>query len=186
VLPFDVVWVGTQACKPKPEVFTGTLDVVADGVVVASKRVRITVPACRFHHSVEVLCGRHPPRDERCETVVPGNYATAVTIYNPSACRVVIEKYFAPLVLREEAIGREPRTVPARPFAKIELGPGEATMDDCCSLEQAIGPAAGGFTLGVLDIVGDHRLEVVAIHTATGLEKGGASVHTRPVEPRTL
>ena len=89
-----------------------------------------------------MLCGKHPERDERCETVVPGRYATAVTIYNPSACKVLIEKYFAPLVLREEAIGREPRTVPARPFAKIELGPGEATMDDCCSLEQAIGPVA--------------------------------------------
>src|SRR6185436_12447485 len=128
----------------------GTLDVVADGVVVASKKVRITVPACRYHHSVEMLCGQHKERDERCETVVPGRYATAVTIYNPSECTVLIEKYFAPLVLREEPIGREPRKVPARPFAKIELKPGEATMDDCCSLEEALGRADGSLTLGVL------------------------------------
>ena len=186
VLPFDVVWRGTHKCEPKDQVFTGTLDVVADGVVVASKKVRITVPACRYHHSVEMLCGTHKGHDERCESVVPGRYATAVTIYNPSACTVIIEKYFAPLVLREEAIGREPRTVPAQPFAKIKLGPGEATMDDCCSLEEAIGHTGGAFTLGVLDLVADHRLEVVAIHTATGQERGGTSIHTRPIEPRVL
>ena len=186
VLTFEIVWVGTHKCSPKPQIFNGTFDVVADGVVVASKKVRITVPACRYHHSVEMLCGQHKERDERCETVVPGRYATAVTIYNPSECTVLIEKYFAPLVLREEPIGREPRTVPARPFAKIKLGPHEATMDDCCSLEEAIGPTGGAFTLGVLDIVADHRLEVVAIHTATSLEKGGTSIHTRPIEPRAL
>ena len=186
VLPFDVVWEGTHKCEPKPQVFSGTLDVIADGVVVASKTVRITVPACRYYHSVEMLCGTHAGNDERCETVVPGRYATAVTIYNPSACTVVIEKFFAPLVLREEAIGREPRTVPMRPFAKIKLGPGEATMDDCCSLEEAIGRTGGTFTLGVLDLVADHRLEVVAIHTATSREKGGTSVHSRHVKPRVL
>ena len=48
------------------------------------------------------------------------------------------------------------------------------------SHEQAIGPTGGAFTLGVLDIVADHRLEVVAIHTATSLDKGGTSIHTRP------
>jgi hypothetical protein len=186
VLTFDVVWLGNLACAPKPQVFAGTLDVVADGVVVASKRVRITVPACRYHHSVEMLCGVNRPRDERCETVVPGRYATAVTIYNPSACDVRIEKRFAPLVLRGDVIGREPQTVPARAFDRIELKPGEATMDDCCSLERAFGPVGGAFTMGVLDIVADHRLEVVAIHTAAGFEGGCTSIHTRPVEPRVL
>ncbi len=186
MLTFDVIWEGIRACAPEPQIFTGTLDVVADGDVVASKTVRITVPACRYHHSVEMLCGTHKDREEECEPVVPGRYATAVTIYNPSACTVVIEKYFAPLVLREEVIGREPRTVPAKPFAQIKLGPGEATMDDCCSLEEAVGRFGGAFTLGVLDLVADHRLEVVAIHTATSPEKVGVSIHTRPIEPRVL
>ena len=186
VLPFDVVWRGTRKCEPKVQIVTGTLDVIADGVVVAAKTVRITVPPCRYHHSVEMLCGIHKMRDEGCDTVLPGRYATAVTIYNPSACTVVIEKYFAPLVLREEPVGREPRKSPARQFAKIKLGPGEATMDDCCSLEEAFGHTGGAFTLGVLDIVADHRLEVVAIHTATSLERGGPSIHTRAVEPRVL
>lgn len=45
VLGFDVVWVGTQDCTEKDPVANGTLDVVADGVVVAGKPVRITIPA---------------------------------------------------------------------------------------------------------------------------------------------
>jgi hypothetical protein len=186
VLPFDVVWVGTRKCREEDQVVNGTIDVVADGVVVAQKSARITVPACRFHHAVEVLCGTRPPEEAgRCETVVPGRYATAVTIYNPSSCPVEIEKRFAPLVRRGEAEGREPRMVPARPFARIELRPGEATMDDCCALEEAVGPTGGPITLGVLDIIANRPLEVVAVMSSSD-EAGtaGAAVHTRHVEPK--
>ena len=184
VLIFEVVWRGTRPCADKAQVFFGTLDVVADGVVVAQKTVEVTVPSCRYHHSVEVVCGVAPKDDrkERCDTVVPGRYATAVTIYNPSTCVVTIEKRFAPLVLKGEAIGREPRTVSAKPFASIKLGPGEATMDDCCSLAEAVGPDPG-LLLGVLDIVADRPIEVSAIHTARD-EQGGPSISTRAIAPR--
>jgi hypothetical protein len=45
----------------------------------------ITVPACRWHHSVEMICGlqRGGEGHDRCQTVVDGRYATVVTIYNP-------------------------------------------------------------------------------------------------------
>ena len=33
-------------CTPVEQVITGTIDVVADGKVVASKKVQITVPPC--------------------------------------------------------------------------------------------------------------------------------------------
>ena len=107
-LPFDVTWTGVQDCADKDQVFTGSIDVVADDAVVASKPVKITVPACRWHHSVEMICGTqkggggHDP----CQTVVDGRYATAVTIYNPSTCVVRLVKYFAPLVLHGDPVGR--------------------------------------------------------------------------------
>ncbi len=185
VLPFDVEWLGTRKCRDEDQVIHGTIDVVADGVVVAQKKVRITVPACRYHHAVEMLCGMKRPEEAgRCETVVPGRYATAVTIYNPSSCPVKIEKRFAALVRRGEPEGREPRTVHADRFAEIVLGPGEATMDDCCSLQEAVGPAPGAITFGILDIVASRPLEVVAVMTATDVKgAAGASVHTRHVEP---
>ena len=154
---------GSRPCRDKDQEFTGTIDVVADGVVVAAKRVRVTVPKCRYHYSVEVVCGEQPPsrrpsgdehdshgdKDDHGDddglacAVVAGLYATAVTIYNPSTCTAVIEKRFAPLVLHGKTIGREPDQAPAQPFAKIELEAGHATMDDCCALEEAIGKGSG-------------------------------------------
>jgi hypothetical protein len=184
-LPFEVIWTGVRDCEDKDQVFTGTLDVVADGVVVATKPVVVTVPACRWHHSVEMICGVEDRRkSDECETVVDGRYATAVTIYNPTTCAVAIVKYFAPLVLHGDPVGREPRTVRARPFAKIVLEPGEATMDDCCSLEEAVGPTGGPLVLGVLDIVADHPLEVTVTHTAAGEGRSVTSIDARTIVPR--
>jgi hypothetical protein len=194
-LPFDVVWDGTVECAEQDQVFTGTLDVVADGVVVAAKAVRITVPACRLHHVVDMLCGaqRGAGHDgesddkgrDRCLTVVPGRYATAVTIYNPGPCRVVVEKRFAPLLLNGEAVGREPRVQDAKTFARIELEPGQATMDDCCALEEVVRLDHGTPTLGMLDLVSDGPLAVTAVYTSTGVTGGGgATVHTRTITPQ--
>ncbi len=193
VLAFDVVWDGVVECADEDAVFTGTIDVVADGVVVASKQVRITVPACRLHHVVEVLCGAQGKGGEdgagdgegECTTVVDGRYATAVSIYNPGPCTAQIEKRFAPLLLNGKPVGREPSTVDAKPFARIELAPGQATMDDCCALEEAVGIVHTTATLGVLDLVSDHELVVTAIYTSGARGGvGGADVHTRTVTPR--
>jgi hypothetical protein len=192
VLPFDVVWDGTTSCTDEAQVFTGTIDVVADGIVVASKAVRVTVPACRWHHVIDVLCGVQPRPDDvagadpdrECTTVVPGRYATAVTIYNPGPCPATIEKRFAPLLLNGEPIGREPRTVGAKPFARIVLQPGEATMDDCCALDEVVRLVHSRATLGVLDVVSDRPLVVTGIYTSTGQAAvSGADVHTRTVTP---
>ena len=184
-LPFDVTWTGVLECADEDQVFTGSLDVIADGTVVASKPVTITVPACRWHHSVEMICGlqRDEGRD-KCQTVVDGRYATAVTIYNPSTCVVTLVKYFAPLILHGEPVGREPRAVRARPFAKIQLKPGEATLEDCCTLAEAVGPAGGPLLLGVLDIVADHALDVTVTHTANGAGEAATSINARTIKPR--
>jgi hypothetical protein len=188
-LPFDVTWTGVVDCADEDQVFTGSLDVVADGHVVASKPVTITVPACRWHHSTEMICGLQRGRDDddkrdECQTVVDGRYATAVTIYNPSTCNVTLVKYFAPLILDGKPVGREPRTVLARPFAKLLLGPGEATLEDCCSLQEAVGPTGGPLVLGVLDIVADHALEVTVTHTANGAGEAATSINARTIRPR--
>jgi len=185
-LPFQVTWTGVADCADKDQVFTGSLEVVADGVVVAAKPVKITVPACPWHHSVEMICGLQEGAAEKdpCLTVVDGRYATAVTIYNPTTCVVTIEKYFAPLVLHGQPVGREPRTVRARPFARLQLAPGAATMDDCCSLVEVVGPTGGSVTIGVLDIVADHPLEVTVTHTANGTGPAATSVNSRTIKPR--
>jgi hypothetical protein len=192
VLTFEVTWLGTKACANEPQVYTGTIDVVADGVVVAAKRVRVTVPACRYHYSVEMICGSQPDpchdkdghhESEKCGPVVPGDYATAVTIYNPFTCTATIVKSFAPLVVEGKVIGREPETQPAKPFAKLELRKHEATMDDCCSLDEALGERGGdGLVFGVLDIVSDQPLRVTATHTVGSPDDGsGVAITSRDI-----
>ena len=185
-LPFQVTWTGVADCADKDQVFTGSLEVVADGVVVAAKPVRITVPACRWHHCVEMICGTQRGGDEKdpCLTVADGTYATAVTIYNPTTCVVTIDKYFTPLVLDDKPVGREPQIRQAVHFARIKLPPLTATMDDCCSLTKAIGRPSGLITLGVLDIVADHALDVTVTHTANGATPAATSVNSRTIKPR--
>ena len=144
-----------------------------------------TGSACRWHHSVEMICGlqRDEGRD-KCQTVVDGRYATAVTIYNPGPCVVTLVKYFAPLILHGEPVGREPRTVRVRPFARIQLKPGDATLEDCCTLGEAVGPASGPLLLGVLGIVADHALEVTVTHTANGAGEAATSISACTIKPR--
>jgi hypothetical protein len=178
VLVFEVTWVGVKDCRDRDEEFLGTIDVVADGVVVAQKKVRVTVPACRYHYSVEFVSGMDQDREPG--PFLPGRYATAVTIYNPGTCPVEIEKRFAPLVVEGKAIGREPRVVPAKKFAAITLQAGEATFDDEIALKE-FGAVSGGLFFGVLDIVSDRPLSVTATHTAGGKEPG-ASITSRTIE----
>jgi len=106
-----------------------------------------------------------------------------VTIYNPFTCTANIVKAFAPLVLEGKVIGREPETQPAKPFAKLELRKHEATMDDCCSLDEALGERGGDrLVLGVLDIVSDQPLRVTATHTARSLDRAtGIGITSRDI-----
>lgn len=183
VLQFEVTWVGVKACLEREQEFTGTLDVVADGVVVAAKRVRVTVPACRYHYVVEMLCGVEKEEREDCHPVVPGRYATTVTITNPTTCTATVEKRLAVLVVEGKVIGREPDVQDGRPFARIELAPHQATMDDCCALREVVGEV-DGLLVAVLDVTSDVPLAVSAVHTSDRGERGGLTLTTRSVEPR--
>ena len=78
VLKFEVRFTGLP-CKPEPQVVSGTLDVVADGKVVAAKKVQITVPPCGgFVYSVKFVCGVQPECGCECGPVQPGKYATEI------------------------------------------------------------------------------------------------------------
>ncbi|MEU1971103.1 hypothetical protein ABZ477_05580 [Microbacterium sp. NPDC019599] len=181
VLTFEVTWVGVKDCRDKEQIFTGTIDVVADGVVVAQKRVRVTVPACRYHYSVEFIAGNTDDGRE-VGPFVTGHYATAVTIYNPGTCAAEIEKRFAALIVDDKVLGREPDKVPAKRFAAITLEAGEATFDDRVALRE-IARLTPGLLFGVLDIVSDRPLSVTATHTAGGNGKGTApSITSRTIE----
>jgi hypothetical protein len=177
-------------CTPEPQVFTGTLDVVADGKVVATKDVRIAVPACpsTFVYSAKFICGEQPSCDCECTTVQPGRDATEINIHNFGLRPVEIQKRFIPVVLAGAPVGREPRIVAVRAIDKIALPPQTATMDDCCRIGELLfgGEAASPLpiTIGFLEITSSGPIAVTAVYTASGLESTGVSISVEQIAPR--
>jgi hypothetical protein len=177
-LPFTVDFSGVEPCAEEDRVFDGFLEAVADGVVVARKRVQITVPACEpeqlYSYSVKFVCGvqEEDPPDRRClPGVRPGIYATEINIHNYHDQPVSLEKFVLPLVLTGSPRGREPDLVTVQAKDRINLPPNSATMDDCCRIAELLlgSPAPGRLPLaiGLLEIVSPVELHVTAVYTAT-------------------
>ena len=179
-LTFDVKFTGIP-CKPEAQAITGTIDVVADGAVVAGKKVQMTVPPCRpklFVYSVKFICGMQPECDCECAPIEPGRYATEINIHNYSSKEVAILKRFVPVVLAGAPVGREPRPATVRAEDKITLPPHTATLDDCCRIAELLFGAGGTsmpLTIGFLEISADADIAVTAVYTTSG-KSGGVSI----------
>jgi len=177
-------------CTPEPQLFTGSLDVLCDGRVIAKKDVKITVPACpptEFVYSAKFICGEQPACGCECTSVRPGRYATEINIHNYGLKEVAIHKRFIPLVLAGAPVGREPRVAAPRAEDKIVLPPQTATMDDCCRISEILfgGEAASPIpiTIGFLEITSNGPIAVTAVYTATGLGSGGVSIEVEQIAP---
>lgn len=186
-LTFDVKFHGIF-CKPDQQVITGTIDVVADGVVVTSKKVQITIPPCAprlFIYAVKFVCGVQPECGCECTPVQPGRYATEITIHNYSLKEVEVLKRLVPVVLSGAPVGREPRIAKARADDKIVLPAQTATMDDCCRItELFLGASPAGptpVTIGFLEITATAELAVTAVYTTSGLNSGGVSIEVEQI-----
>lgn len=181
-LKFDVKLTGIP-CKPEAQVIMGTIDVVADGAVVASKRVQITVPPCRpnlFVYSVKFICGVQPECDCQCAPVQPGRYSTEINIHNYSLKEVEVRKRFVPVVLAGAPAGREPRVAKVRAEDRLILPPQTATMDDCCRIAELLfdgePPSPIPLTIGFLELTASADIAVTAVYTTSGLKSGGVSI----------
>jgi hypothetical protein len=186
VLTFTVDFRGVEPCAKEDRVFDGFLNAVADGVVVARKRVQITVPACKpevqYSYSVKFVCGvqGEDPPDRLClPGVRPGIYATEVNIHNYHDEPVPIEKFVLPLVVEGRPRGREPEFTKVSAQDQMTLPPNTATMDDCCRIAELLfgqpAPAGLRLAIGLLEIVSPRELHVTAVYTVTNA-RGGASV----------
>jgi hypothetical protein len=185
VLKFDVTFKGIEACKPDDQIFTGTLDVVADRSVVARKRVRITVPACKFVYSVKFVCGAQPDCDCECSPVRPGVYATEINIHNDNDGETRLEKHVIPVVFAGAAAGREPNFARRRATDKLVLPPHTATMDDCCRITELLlgapscSPAA--LNIGFLEIISNREISVTAVYTVSDLKSKSVSIDVEQI-----
>ncbi len=187
-LTFDVKFTGIP-CQPKEQVITGTIDVVADGKVVATKRVQITVPPCAFTYPVKFICGVQPECGCACAPLQPGIYATEINIHNYSLKPVDIVKRFVPLVLAGAPAGREPNTAAPRAEERITLPPQTATMDDCCRIGEMIfgeKPVSRlPLTIGFLELTATADIAVTAVYTTSGTKPhGGVAIELVQVPRR--
>lgn len=191
---FKVTFTGPP-CKNTDQVFTGTIDVVADGKVVAQKKVTLTVKACeRFSYGVKFLCGyvkETPPGVvplTPAATLRPGIYSTEVNILNYHAGAVTIHKYLYPLMRQTEPVGREPRSVGRRGQDAITLPPKSATFDDCFRIHEILHETPGDEPLSIyfLEIVSPVELTVTAVYTANDLRGTSVALDVVQVEGRQL
>jgi len=167
-LTFTVTFTGSGTpCSDTPQVFKGTLDVVADGVVVAQKPTTITQEPCGYTYSVKFLCGTQE-KTEECAPVRPGTYSTEINIQNPLCAEVKVERYITPLVLAGDAIGRDPNVVtPTAHPHPITLPPQGATMEDCCWIVKMLDqdPNKNTMNIGFVLIRSKTPLAVTAVYT---------------------
>jgi hypothetical protein len=189
VLKFEVTFsAGDVPCTTRDQVFAGSLNVVADGTVVAKKPTRITIPACKYTYSVKFVCGVQQDCECACAPVRPGVYATEINIHNYKCKDATVEKWLIPTVLSGAPVGREPRVAKRRIGDRIKLPADSATMDDCCRIaEMLLGApttAPMPLTVGFLEIVSDVELSVTAVYTATDLKSNGLSIDVQTVAPR--
>ncbi|HEX7905586.1 MAG TPA: vWA domain-containing protein [Chitinophagaceae bacterium] len=182
VLKFKVTFTGVKPCDDKDQIYHGTLNVVADGTVVAQKKVEIKVPACckkrRYSYSVKYVIGIQ--EREECNIKLPvntGNYTTEINIHNYQNKEAVIEKHIVPVIHKGESIGREPRYARIVANDKIVLPPHTATMDDTYRLAELLynhNPQCRiPLNIGFLHIISNIKLSVTAVYTAANLKEGG-------------
>ena len=193
VLTFKVQFKGIEPCSDKDKVFNGFLEAIADGVVVARKRVQITVPACKpkeiYSYIVKYVCGVQEACDCSCTTGVrPGSYATEINIYNYNDDNAPIEKRVVPVVFAGAAQGREPKFASIKARDKMVLPPNSATMDDCCRIIEMLLDSAPSakfpLNIGFLEILSTVELKVTAVYTATDLESHSISIDVEQIEAK--
>ena len=191
---FKVTFTGPP-CRDTDQVFTGTIDVVADGKVVAQKKVKLTVIACeRYSYGVKFLCGyvkETPPGVvplTPAATLRPGIYSTEVNILNYHTGAVTIHRYHDPLMRLTQPVGREPRSVGRRGEDAITLPPKSATFDDCLRIHEILHESPGDEPLSIyfLEIVSPVELTVTAVYTANDLRGTSVALDVVQVEGKQL
>ena len=189
ILKFEVKFAGVP-CKPEAQVVSGTIDVVADGTVVASKKVQITVPPCAIVYSVKFICGEQPDCSCDCAPVQPGRYATEINIHNYSLKTIEVVKRVVPVVLASAPVGREPRAAGVRAADKIVLPAQTATMDDCCRIAELLfdgqPPSPMPLTIGFLELTASAEIAVTAVYTASNPKSGGISLAVEQISGQRL
>lgn len=192
VLTFEVEFTA-PVCADRERVYTGSIDVLMDYYVVASKPTKITVPACEYTYSIKYVCGEQSDCPCTCSSVRPGKYATEINLHNPNCCQYAnIKLSVLPLVL----MGSSPECgaevcKDARYEEWIGLSPGCAALRDCCTtVSKLVGrwcssgassAATTPLNIGFIEIRSSVKLNITAVYTASDLLGNGLSIDVTTV-----
>jgi hypothetical protein len=127
-----------------------------------------------FEYAVKFICGRTDG-----EILAPGVYYTAINVHNPTNTAVGLRKKFAVALPSE-------RSAPPTRFYDARLGPDEALEIDCPDIVRHLQEAGmdGPFFKGFAIIQSKVELDVVAVYTAAGADRGVETLHTERVPAR--
>ncbi len=123
-------------------------------------------------YAAPFVCGFQGPITTGGEPVVkPGNYATEIDVHNPHYSQVSVRKKFILLVDNGAVLGREPNQRPPLVFDGIDLGPDNATMDDCVRIwtlthPGIVPPTPLPLNKGYVVFLSKEELDVDVIYTA--------------------
>jgi len=166
----------------------GSLNPPQIGIVQPGREPVVIVPIDfkLFLYSVKFICGEQKDDCCGCAPARPGRYATGSNIHNYQSREAAVLKRAIPLVLAGAAIGREPNFKGPATLETIRIPAHNATMDDCCRLQQLLfGAAPAGpvpLTIGILEIVSFVDLAVTAVYTASDCNGGAPSIDVQQIE----
>ena len=144
-----------------------------------------------FVYNVKFVCGVQKNKFEsECEGAIVsrGIYSTEINILNFGVKEVRIAKAFTPVVVKNEAIAREPKIQGPVGAELVTLKPLHATMDDCCKITEMLKKAGADdqLKIGFIEIISPTELEVVAVYTVTNLEQTNPTINVVQVASKSL
>ncbi len=122
----------------------------------------------QFSYAAKFVCGFNPQKTDR---IIPGVYATAITIHNSGSQPVTFRKKVA---LTFPPVEQRPGEVSQ--FITDTLGPDEALEVDCGEIPsgfQFANPPTTPYVKGFLVIQSPRSLDVTAVYTAGGADALG-------------
>lgn len=171
LLLLGVAWIGGAA--------SGRVEIASAAPLDAPAASTVEQPnlngAFMWSYSVKFVCGVQIPHLTDLQAVgeppvKPGNYATEINIHNYQYREAKVGKKLLVLFDKNEAIGREPKTVEPSKYENIVLRPDAATMDDCYHLWEVlrgiVPPVPAPLMIGYLVILSPVDLDIDAVYTA--------------------
>lgn len=173
-------------CDPEAEDGPGlVLTQPGRGPVVLEPAVR---PRTIYRYPVRLHCGHQEDCCGTCASLLPGRYATSISIFNGAEKPVPVAQAVLLTTFAGATTGRWPESSGIRSRERIEIGSMETTVVDCCTVQRMlVGAEVQGpnpMTSGTVLIESQVPLHVTATYTMVTGGGTGASIDVEVITPQ--